>query len=118
MLDFAVVDATFSNVISPLARAEDELNLSSDHLCFYQDVSPYEDVRKASAQANDLFTTFQSETLLREDLYQLIDAVRTKDQDLEPKSRLHLERKHRAYRRNGLTIPTGTDRDRFQEDQA
>lgn len=110
-----LLDATFTNVIKPLAHAEDELNLGSDHLCFYQHVSPYEDVREASAQAKDLFTKFRSETLLREDLYQLIDAVLKKDENLDPESRLYLERKHREYRRNGLTIPAGKDRDRFKE---
>jgi metallopeptidase MepB len=107
--------ATFANVLLPLAQAENARQIESSILCFYKDVSFDPKLRDASREAQKLLNGFHSETGMREDLFQLVDAVWKKNEDLDTESRLLLERSHKDFTRDGLGLPAGPQRDRFKE---
>ncbi|KAI9875009.1 MAG: hypothetical protein M1823_007564, partial [Watsoniomyces obsoletus] len=52
---------------------------------------------------------------MREDVFNLVDAVLKKGEKLDPESQRLLEKEHKGYVRNGLNIPAGPKRDRFKE---
>ncbi|KAL9079288.1 MAG: hypothetical protein Q9157_001811 [Trypethelium eluteriae] len=53
--------------------------------------------------------------MMREDIYQLVDAALQKKENLDPESQRLLEKSYKDYVRNGLKIPAGPQRDRFKE---
>lgn len=107
--------ATFANVLLPLTQADNVRQTESHILCFYQNVSPDPTLRDASREAQKLLDSFHSESGLREDLFQLVDAVVRRNEDLDTESRLLLEREHKDFTRDGLGLPAGPVRDRFRE---
>ncbi|KAL9094818.1 MAG: hypothetical protein Q9165_002767 [Trypethelium subeluteriae] len=108
--------ATFANVLLPLAHAENAMALKAHIIIFYKDVSPDPRVRAASNKAKTLLDDFTVETAMREDLFEVVDAVfNRKNEDLDPESLRFLVRKHRDFIRNGLKLPAGSTRDRFKE---
>jgi metallopeptidase MepB len=60
---------------------------------------------------------FAIESAMREDLFKLVDAVVKSGEGakLDPESAKLLEREHKDYIRNGLSLPAGPKRDRFKE---
>ncbi|MCJ1394148.1 hypothetical protein MMC18_007026 [Xylographa bjoerkii] len=109
--------ATFANVLRPLARAENARNLESHILGFYKEVSADAMLRDASGEATSLLDDFGIETAMREDLFQLVDAVLKKNEELDPESYHLLQKQHKNYIRNGMRLPAGPQRDRFKEIQ-
>jgi len=107
--------ATFANVVLPLAHAENSLYRESNTLSFYKQVSPNDALRDASAKAKILLNDVLVETSMREDLYDLVNAVVTLNEKLGPESSRLLEKMHNEYARNGLGLTSGTQRDRLQE---
>lgn len=109
------VNATFANVLLPLAADEDQTSTLRRLYKFLGTTSPSADLREASNTSEVLITSFEAETFTREDLFQVIDAVAQKGEDIDPESQNYLETKHRAFIKNGLQIEAGPKRVRFAE---
>jgi len=120
MMDKVVQDvksesATFENTVLPMALDENESDLSSRVIAFYQAVSTDKGLRDASTEAEKLMDEFSIEASMREDIYQLVEAAFQKGEKLAPESQRLLEKTRKSYIRNGLGIPAGPKRDRFKE---
>ncbi|KAG9661628.1 zincin, partial [Aureobasidium melanogenum] len=109
-------DATFSNVILPLARNQNSISWQLPILGFYEAVSTDEELQDASTEAKQLYADFEIETNTHEGMFALIDAVMKKNEDLEAEDKRLLERYHRNFLRNGLGV-TAEKRERFKEIQ-
>lgn len=107
--------ATFANVVRPLAQDENVMALEAHILGFYQAVSTDQKLRDASSKAEELMDEFFIESVMREDVFKLVDAVLNKKESLEPESQRLLEKEHKDFVRNGLGLPAGPQRDRFKE---
>nr|POE82460.1 saccharolysin [Quercus suber] len=113
-------DATFKNVVLPIAREENEQALSSHILGFYQAISTNAKLRDASTEAETKLEEHNIESSMREDIFNLVDAVYQKQKDdpkLDPESRRLLDKYRKGYISMGLNIPAGPKRDRFKEIQ-
>ena len=108
-------DASFDKVLLPMARDENHQGLVAHVLGFYQSVSTDQELRDASTEAEKLMDDFSIEASMREDVFKLVDAALKKGEKLDPESQRLLEKDHKSYIRNGLSIPAGPKRDRFKE---
>jgi metallopeptidase MepB len=108
-------NASFKNVVLPMAHDENKQNLEAHILGFYQSVSTSQDLRDASTEAEKLMDDFSIEASMREDVFKLVDAALKKKDQLDPESQRLLEKEHKLFVRNGLNIPAGPKRDRFKE---
>ncbi|KAI0387946.1 Metalloprotease [Hypomontagnella monticulosa] len=111
--------ATFASVVAPMAEDENDSQLSTRILGFYQYVSADADLRNASTEAEKIMDEFSIECNMREDVYQLVDAAflaqKSKEPNLDAESLRLLEKERKGYIRNGLGLPKGPQRDRFKE---
>ncbi|XXG98290.1 trans-aconitate methyltransferase 1 [Hypoxylon texense] len=111
--------ATFSSFLAPIVEDENQSQLSTRILGFYQYVSANEDLRNASTEARKLMDDFSIECNMREDVFKLVDAAfqaqKSKEPDLDAESLRLLEKERKSYVRYGLGIPQGPQRDRFKE---
>ncbi|KAI2470981.1 Metalloprotease [Annulohypoxylon bovei var. microspora] len=111
--------ASFASILTPIAEDEDQSQLSTRILGFYQYVSANEDLRNASTDAEGIMDGFSIECNMREDVYKLVDAAyqarKSKEPDLDPESLRLLEKERKGYIQNGLGLPQGPQRDRFKE---
>ena len=110
----AVKDPSFENVMLPQAYAEQDMDLETHIIGFYQAVSTDKALRDASTEAEKLLEDFGIEAAMREDVFQAVDAVLKKNEKLDPESRRLLEKNHKGYIQYGLGIPAGPKRDRFK----
>ncbi|KAF3920209.1 Saccharolysin [Arthrobotrys entomopaga] len=102
--DIKPEDATFENVILPLAGDENDFRYSSI-LSFYQSVSTNKELRDASGDAKKLISEFSIESSMREDVFKLVHAVaQNMPTDLDPESKRLVERMDRDFIRNGLLL--------------
>lgn len=62
-----------------------------------------------------LFADAEAEIYTRDDLFNLINAVFVRGEELDPESQFYLEHKHREFVRNGFEIEAGPKRNRFGE---
>ena len=108
-------DATFGNVVLPMAQDENHQTLSAHILGFYQSVSTDPQLRNASTEAEKLMDEYSIDMSMREDVFKLVDAALQKKEKLDPESQRLLEKEHKSYIRNGLNLPAGEQRDRFKE---
>ncbi|KAK3678268.1 metalloendopeptidase [Recurvomyces mirabilis] len=111
-------EASFDNVILPFARDDDQMSLETHIIGFYSAVSTDSKLRDASVAAEKQMDEFAIDSVMREDVFKLVDAVYKKqkdDKDLEAENRRLLEKDHKGYIRNGLGISAGPKRDRFKE---
>jgi metallopeptidase MepB len=58
---------------------------------------------------------FGIESIMRDDVFALVDGALKKDEKLDSESKRWLEKDHKSFIRNGLGIPAGPKRDRFKE---
>ncbi|OTA59173.1 peptidase family M3 [Hypoxylon sp. EC38] len=111
--------ASFASVLSPIAEDEDQAQLSTRILGFYQYVSADADLRNASTEAEKIMDEFSIECNMREDVFKLVDAAfgsqKSREPDLDAESLRLLEKERKNYIRNGLGLPQGPKRDRFKE---
>lgn len=129
--------ATFDKVIVPQIEDENASSLTGRILGFYQYVSGEEALRNASTEAEKIMDEFGIEMGMREDVFQLVDAVykdsgleaakaRAKDGLIDDKlaadlglagaeAARFLDKERKGYIRNGLGLPVGEKRDRFKE---
>ncbi|KAI1386625.1 Metalloprotease [Hypoxylon trugodes] len=114
-----VDSASFASVIAPTAEDENQSQLSTRILGFYQYVSADAELRNASTEAEKVMDEFTIECNMREDVFKLVDAAfqaqKTKEPNLDPESLRLLEKERKSYIRNGLGLPQGPQRDRFKE---
>jgi metallopeptidase MepB len=108
-------DANFKNILLPMAHDENKQTLKAHILGFYQSVSTDQTLRDASTEAEKLMDDFSIEAAMREDVFNLVDAVLKRGDKLDPESQRLLEKEHKSFVRNGLNIPAGPKRDRFKE---
>jgi metallopeptidase MepB len=107
--------ASFDSVVLPVARDDNKMAIESHIIGFYQAVSTDKALRDASTEAEKLLDDFGIESSMREDVFNLLDAVLKKKEALAPESQRLLEKDHKSYIRNGLSIPAGEKRDRFKD---
>lgn len=108
-------DASFENVVLPMAVDENEASLENRIVGFYQAVSTDKALRDASTEAEKVMDEFSIEASMREDIYKLVEAAYQRKDELDPESQRLLEKERKSYIRNGLNIPAGPKRDRFKE---
>lgn len=108
-------NATFNNVLLPMAQDDNEQALTAHILGFYQSVSTNEALRDASTEAETMMDEYSIEASMREDVYKLVDAALKNKDKLDAESQRLLEKEHKSYIRNGLNLPAGPKRDRFKE---
>ena len=108
-------DASFEDVLLPMANDENDGGLNSHIIGFYQSVSTNQDLRNASTEAEKLMDSFSIESSVREDVYRLVDATLKRGEKLDPESQRLLERAHKDYIRAGMGLPAGPKRDRHKE---
>jgi metallopeptidase MepB len=107
--------ASFASVLLPIAHDDNKMAIESHIIGFYNAVSTNKELRDASSQAEQLLDDFGIESSMREDVFNLVDAVLKKGEKLDPESHRLLEKDHKSYIRNGLSLPAGPKRDRFKE---
>ena len=129
--------ASFDSVLRPQIEDENIGALNARILGFYQYVSGDSELRDASTAAEKIMDEFGIECAMREDVFQLVDAVyqnsglsesKEKDKDRlidealaktagldSSESALLLEKERKSYIKNGLGLPAGEKRDRFKE---
>ncbi|KAF4552950.1 Peptidase family M3-like protein 1 [Elsinoe fawcettii] len=108
-------DATFKEVLLPMALDDNKMAIESHIIGFYQAVSTDPKLRDASTEAEKLLDDFSIESSMREDVFQLLQGVLDKKEKLDSESQRLLEKSHKGYVRMGLNIPAGPKRDRFKE---
>lgn len=109
--------ATFQTTLLPMARDDNTMSLESHILGFYQAVSTDAKLRDASTEVEKKMDDFAIEASMRQDVFQLVDAVFNKQKDdksLDPESRRLLEKDHKSYIRMGLGIKDSAQRNRFK----
>lgn len=88
-------EATFANVLGPLSHTENALHVESNILCFYKEVPTDSELRDASGEAQKLLSGFAIETAMREDIFQLVNAIVDKNEALDPESSHLLQKQHK-----------------------
>lgn len=96
--------AIFANTLLPLVKEENQRLYDRQLIEFYAFVSIDEKVREASLKAAQLFSEFDSETAMRDDLYNLVVAVRDKNEELSTESRRLMEMLILDFEQNGLAL--------------
>lgn len=115
VVDTVLADgATFSNVLLPLAQAENAISAERWLITCYRNFSPDAALQDAANKAASMFEDFELETSFRNDLFNLINVVLRKDEALDCESRRYLEKKHKDHIRNGLLLKEETSRQRFK----
>jgi metallopeptidase MepB len=76
------------------------------------------EVREASNSATNLINAAEAQTLIREDLFHLIDVVYERNEVLDRESKFYLETKHGEFVRNGIGISDEQKRERYTTIQA
>ncbi|KAF1843575.1 thimet oligopeptidase [Cucurbitaria berberidis CBS 394.84] len=113
--DVQLDSATFANAVLPIARDDNKMAIESHIIGFYNAVSTSKELRDASSEAEQLLDDFGIESSMREDVFKLVDAALKKKEQLDPESQRLLEKDHKSFIRNGLSLPVGPKRDRFKE---
>ena len=108
-------DATFGNVVLPMAHDENNFSLEAHILGFYQSVSGDQKLRDASTEVEKMMDDFSIESSMREDIFNLVDAILKKGERLDPESQRLLEKEHKNFINYGLSLPAGPKRDRFKD---
>jgi metallopeptidase MepB len=99
-------DATFNNVLLPLAEDENHTFALKKLFKIFSCTSASEELRDASNTSDAHVNVFESQTLMREDLFQRIDAV-LRMENVDAEFQLYLDQIHQAFLRNGLGIADG-----------
>lgn len=113
--DVKAEDASFKQVVLPMAQDDNKGAIEAHIIGFYQAISTEQALRDASSEAEKQLDEFSIESAMREDVFKLYDAVLKKGEKLDPESQRLLEKDHKSYIRNGLGVPAGPQRDRFKE---
>ncbi|KAL7927015.1 hypothetical protein ACQKWADRAFT_327005 [Trichoderma austrokoningii] len=109
--DIAPEQATFANVMIPLAQMQNDFAVEANVLSFYRHVSA-DDIRAASAKAQTLFDSFHTECFMREDIFKFVDAIHQNGEELTQESSLFLETVYNKFAQSGLRIRDTVSRER------
>jgi metallopeptidase MepB len=90
-----------------MAKDENNSNLQTRIIGFYQAVSGDGKLRDASSKAEEIMDEFGIGASMREDIFKLVDAAYKKGDKLDPESQRLLEKARKSYITNGLGIPAG-----------
>ncbi|KAE9978222.1 hypothetical protein EG327_007471 [Venturia inaequalis] len=109
--------ATFESVLTPLANAENAMNLEKHRIIFYQNACPDVKMRDASSKAQVVLDNFTLEAAMREDLFSTIDALYHGNLDVEVdrESLYYLKKCRQEFLQHGLSLADGPDRLRFRD---
>ena len=112
-------NATFSSVIEPALKSDNELNKGRVTSVFYQYVSSDAAVRDGSTKADEAWDSYNIDAKMRDDIFKLVDAAYNTraSQNLDTEKLRILEKERQAYVRNGLLLPAGPQRDHFKDVQ-
>lgn len=113
--DVKLDSATFADSVLRIAHDDNKMAIESHIIGFYNAVSTNKELRDASSEAEQLLDDFGIESAMREDVFNVVDAVLKKKEQLDPESQRLLEKDHKSFIRNGLSLPAGSKRDRFKE---
>ncbi|XP_072570967.1 neurolysin, mitochondrial isoform X1 [Paramormyrops kingsleyae] len=97
-------EVSFENTLKALADAKMEYAAFRHILDFPQYVSPCREVRHASTEADRKLSDFDVELSMREDIFQRVLALQSKQPDLKSEAKRFMERLVRLGRRNGLHL--------------
>lgn len=114
---FSLETATFEGVMEAIARSNDQATVVTRVLIRYRTVSPNPELREASREAKRMLGDFNTESMMREDIFKLVDALYQKRETLglgTEDMRL-LETTHKQYISHGLGLPPGASRERFKQ---
>lgn len=112
-------EATFANVLLPLAQGRNDMALGKNIIGFLGSVSADPKIREASTLAKKTLSDYDIETSMREDVFLLVKNIYEKQKDdatLDEESRLLIEKEYNASMRMGLNLAAPA-RKRFQEIQ-
>lgn len=109
--------ATFDSVLTPLANAENAMNLETQRIVFYKNACPDVKMRVASSEAQVILDNFALETAMRDDLFSTIDALYhgNLDAEVDQESLYYLKKRRQEFLRHGLGLADGPDRLRFRD---
>jgi metallopeptidase MepB len=117
----APANATFTNAIRPLIDAENERIFNDPPITFYYQVSPSEEIREASREAERMLSLTTNHMMEKQELYDLVAAILENPlemQGLSAESIIYLSRLHYTLIECGFGIPAGREQDRFREIRA
>ncbi|KAJ3030356.1 Thimet oligopeptidase [Rhizophlyctis rosea] len=97
--------ASFANVVVPIAKMEGWFAYESSNTTFLQYVHTNKEVRDASVAANKELDEFEIESSMRVDVYKSVVAAAEKKEKLEVEDARLLEHTLRDFKRNGLALP-------------
>lgn len=106
-------EATFMNVLLPLAHMDNTFQMQANSLGFYRYVSDDQVLREASTKAHAVLSDFQTETYSRQDIFQLVKSVRHTNEKLDQEAALLLVSIYDQYIQNGAAIEDLEQRQRF-----
>lgn len=102
----------------PLAFMENEFAVQANVLGFYRHVAEEAEMREASTRAQAVLDDFLAESWMRDDIFRLVDAVRTRSENLDRESALFLRRCHRKHIQAGAGLADDSQRQRFRTIEA
>jgi len=104
---------TFVDLLQPLAYAESRANREIQRIAAFVHLSPDAAVRKAATAAIAQIEQAELQSLMREDIFQLVQRVWENRNVLDPEDKLWLEKRRREGIQKGLQIVSGESRQRF-----
>ncbi|WPH04187.1 Hypothetical protein R9X50_00707500 [Acrodontium crateriforme] len=96
--------ATFANTLLPLAEEENHMLYDRQLIEFYSSMTTDENIQEASLEAEELFSKFDTETSLRDDLYSLVAAARDRGEVLNAEPQRFLTVFLERFEQNGLSL--------------
>eukprot|EP00268_Persea_americana_P024453 TRINITY_DN2385_c0_g1_i3.p1 TRINITY_DN2385_c0_g1~~TRINITY_DN2385_c0_g1_i3.p1 ORF type:complete len:612 (-),score=117.61 TRINITY_DN2385_c0_g1_i3:3322-5157(-) len=96
--------ATYMNVIQPLAELEAQQFPLVQSCAFQKMVSPFDDVRKASAEAERRIDAHLLMCSKREDVYRVVKAVAARGEWISPENKHYVQCLVRDFERNGMSL--------------
>ncbi|KAI4383595.1 hypothetical protein MLD38_009411 [Melastoma candidum] len=104
---------SYANVVAPLAELEAELSPLVQSCIFPKLVSTLENVRRASAEAEQRIDAHNASCSLREDVYHVVKAYFTRGEWTSPEANCFVKCLVKDFERNGLNL-TSTMREEVQ----
>lgn len=108
-------EATFQNVLAPFAQDENFRLCWNKVFRFYATTSTNADLRAASRKVKLIIRNFEIEMWLRQDLFELIDAVKNRGEKLDAEDAQYLNLIYRKLSKNGLGIKDTDTKKHFVE---
>ncbi|GAM88950.1 hypothetical protein ANO11243_069840 [Dothideomycetidae sp. 11243] len=96
--------ATFANTLLPFVQEENHRLYERQLIEVYAAISPDQEIRNASEEAQGLFSDFDAEFALRDDFYRLVKAVRDKNEGLDSEPERLIEKLLLGFEQNGLAL--------------